>query len=94
MSVISCVCVSLELTCLTTITRCGAYVRISCSIMDIDPLHHVGMQLHLGDKTRDSNSQEGKCLLFCPPDGAALTSHARGLYRRNPRKLGLSGPTK
>ena len=27
----------------------------------------------------DFSSQENKNLLFCPPDGAALTSHARKL---------------
>ena len=30
----------------------------------------MGMQLKLEDKTMDSNSQEGKNLLFCPPDEA------------------------
>ncbi|KXJ05818.1 Cytoskeleton-associated protein 5 [Exaiptasia diaphana] len=45
----------------------------------IDPLQFMGMQLQLEDKTIDSSSQEDKNLLFCPPDEAVLTSHARGL---------------
>ncbi|KXJ30219.1 hypothetical protein AC249_AIPGENE13122 [Exaiptasia diaphana] len=45
----------------------------------IDPLQFMGMRLQLEDKTIDFSSQEDKNLLFCPPDEAALTSHARGL---------------
>ena len=48
-------------------------------VYSIHHLHHIGMQLHLGDKIMDSKSQENKSLLFCPPDGAALTLRARGL---------------
>ncbi|KXJ19940.1 hypothetical protein AC249_AIPGENE24872 [Exaiptasia diaphana] len=46
----------------------------------IDPLQFMGIQLQLEDKTIDSSSQEDKNLLFCPPDEAVLTSHARGLF--------------
>lgn len=45
----------------------------------IGPLQFVVLQHNLENKIMDFSSQESNNSLFCLPDGAALTSHARNL---------------